>query len=764
MATTKTKLGNESEKRTYRVIGTRPIRHDGVDKVTGRALYGADIRLPGMLYGAVLRSPHAHARIRSIDTSRAEALPGVKAVVTAADLPDLADKMAAVGEASVVNLRYQSNNVLARDKVLYYGHAVAAVAATSPHIAEEALELIRVEYEILPPVLDVLEAMREDAPILLEDLRTDELGHRSDKPTNIAKHLRHERGDLEKGFREAAVIVEREFFTATVHQGYIEPQNAVALYNTDGQVTIWCSTQGAFGVRDQVSELLQIPVSRIRVIPTEIGGGFGGKNSVYLEPVAVLLSKKSGYRPVKLVMSHRDVLAATGPTAASYIRVKMGADRNGRITAAEAYLAYAAGAFPGSPVDAAMVILFGPYRIENLRIDGYDVVVNRPKTSAYRAPGATNAAFACETVVDELCEKLGMDPLEFRLLNGVQEGDRRADGPAYPRIGYLETLRAARDHPHYTAPLEGPNRGRGVASGCWLNYGGKSSASASVNADGTVTLMMGSVDIGGGTRTAIAMQLAETLGIPLEDVKPRMADTDSVGYTEGTYGSRTTFATGWVAYELGQSLKRQLIERAAQLWEMSPDQVTYADGVFSANGQRLTFKELAARLDETDGPVVASAAIHARREGPAFATHIVDVEVDPETGKVQILRYTAVQDVGTAIHPTLVEGQIQGAAAQGIGWGLNEEYVYDEEGHLVNASFLDYRIPTCVDLPMIDTLLVEVPNPSHPYGVRGVGEVSIVPPPAAIANAIYRAVGVRLNVLPMSPPRILEALWRKGRA
>ncbi len=752
----------KDEKRVYRVIGTSPIRYDGADKVTGRALYGADIRLPGMLYGAVLRSPHAHARIRSMDTSQAEALPGVKAVVTAADLPDLADKMAAVGEASVVNLRYQSNNVLARDKVLYHGHAVAAVAATSPHIAEEALALIRVEYEVLPPVLDVREAMREDAPILLEDLRTDELGRKGDKPTNIAKHLRHERGDLERGFQEAAVIVEREFFTATVHQGYIEPQNATALYDTDGQVTIWCSTQGAFGVRDQVSELLQIPVSRIRVIPMEIGGGFGGKNSVYLEPIAVLLSKKSGHRPVKLVMSHREVLAATGPTAASYIRVKMGADRHGRITAAEAYLAYAAGAFPGSPVDAAMGVIFGPYRIENLRIDGYDVVVNRPKTAAYRAPGATNAAFAGETVVDELCEKLGMDPLEFRLLNGVREGDRRADGPVYPRIGYLETLRAARDHPHYTAPLEGPNRGRGVASSFWFNYGGRSSASASVNADGTVSLVMGSVDIGGGTRMAIAMQLAETLGISVEDVKPRMADTDSVGYTEGTYGSRTTFATGWVAYELGQSLKRQLIERAAQLWEVSPDQVTYADGVFSAQGQRLTFKELAARLDETDGPVVASAAVRARREGPAFATHIVDVEVDPETGKVQILRYTAVQDVGTAIHPALAEGQIQGAVAQGIGWGLNEEYVYDEEGHLLNASFLDYRIPTCTDLPMIDTVLVEVPNPDHPYGVRGVGEVSIVPPPAAIANAIYRAVGVRLNVLPMSPARILEALWRKG--
>ncbi len=354
-----------------------------------------------------------------------------------------------------------------------------------------------------------------------------------------------------------------------------------------------------------------------------------------------------------------------------------------------------------------------------------------------------------------------MDPLEFRLLNGVKEGDRRPDGPVYPRIGYLETVAMARNHPHYTAPLVGPNRGRGVASGFWFNYGGKSSVSASVNADGTVSLVIGSVDIGGGTRTTIAMQLAETLGLRVEDVKPLMADTNSVGYTEGTYGSRTTFASGWAAYELGQSLKRQLIERAAQLWEVSPDQVTFADGVFSAGSQRLTFRELANRLDETGGPVVASAAVHAQKEGPAFATHIVDVEVDPETGKVQILRYTAVQDVGTAVHPSYVEGQIQGGVAQGIGWGLNEEYVYDDQGRLLNTSFLDYRIPTCLDLPMIEPVLVEVPNPGHPYGVRGVGEVPIVPPPAAIANAIYRAVGVRMNVLPMSPSRILEALWAK---
>jgi xanthine dehydrogenase molybdenum-binding subunit len=742
----------------YKVIGTRPIRHDGTDKVIGRALYGADIRLTGMLYGAVLRSPYAHARILSIDTHQAEALPGVKAVVTGADLPDIGDKMAELGEGAV-NLRYQSNKTLARDKVLFYGHAVAAVAANNFHVAKEALDLIQVTYEVLPPVLDVRQAMQPDAPILLDELRTDEMGLKGERPSNVASHQQHKRGDLEEGFREAAVIVEREFDTATVHQGYIEPQNAAAQYNADGQLTIWCSTQGSFGVRDQVAEILQIPVSKIRVIPLEIGGGFGGKNSVYLEPVAALLSRKSGGRPVKLTMNTAEVLAATGPTSASYIRVKMGADKNGRITAAQAWMAYAAGAYPGAPIGAGMGVIFNPYRLDNLQIDGYDVVVNRPQTQAYRAPGGTNAAFACETVIDEICERLGMDPLEFRLLNGAQEGSRRPDGPLYQRIGFLETLKAAQSHPHYIAPLEGPNRGRGVASGYWGNYGGRSSASASVNADGTINLVEGSVDIG-GTRTSLAMQLAETLGIPATDIRPLVADTDSVGYTEGTYGSRTTFATGWAVYNLGQSLKAQLIERAARLWEVEPAQVHFDQGVFTSDGKRLTFKELSARLDETGGPMMASATVMPEGEGPAFATHIVDVEVDPETGKVQILRYTAVQDVGTAIHPAYVEGQIQGGVTQGIGWGLNEEYVYDDQGRLLNGSFLDYRLPTCLDLPMIDAVIVEVPNPGHPYGVRGVGEVPIVPPPAALANAIYRATGARLNVLPMSPARILEAMGK----
>jgi CO/xanthine dehydrogenase Mo-binding subunit len=740
----------------YRVIGTRPIRPDGADKVTGRALYGADLRLPGMLYGAVLRSPHAHARILSIDVSQALALPGVKAVITAQDLPKVADKLANLGETSV-NLRYQRNNLLAEHKVLYHGHAVAAVAATSRHIAEEALERIDVSYEPLPAVLDVREAMRAGAPLLLPDLHTDELGEVSAEPSNIASHSQHKRGDLAAGFEAAAVIVEREFTTKTVHQGYIEPHNATAIYNHDGQVTVWCSTQAAFNIRDNISELLSIPVSRIRVVPMEIGGGFGGKNNVYLEPLAILLSKKCGHRPVKMTMSYSEVLAATGPTSASYIKVKMGADRQGRITAAQAYLAYAAGAYPGSPIWGGMSTILGVYNIDHLQIDGYDVVVNKPRTAAYRAPGGTNATFASESVIDELAGKLGIDPLEFRLINVAKEGDRRPDGPIHPRIGFKEVLEAARDHPHYAAPLEGAHRGRGVAIGMWGNYGGKSSASASVNADGTVSLLEGSVDIG-GSRASIAMQLAETLQIPAADVKPQVADTDSVGYTEGTYGSRTTFATGWAAYELGRDLVRQLEGRAATLWEVDPETVHYQDGIFRANGRSMSFKELAAQLDDTGSPVMASASVRPGGAGAAASAQIVDVEVDPETGKVAILRYTVVQDAGTAIHPAYVEGQLQGGVAQGVGWGLNEGYAYDEAGHLLNANLLDYRIPTALDLPMIDTVIVEVPNPGHPYGVRGVGEAPITSPPAALANAIYRAVGVRMTELPMSPGRILEAV------
>ncbi len=749
-----------SEKKEYKVIGTRPIRHDGVDKVTGRAIYGADFQITGLLHGRVLRSPHAHARIISIDTSRAEALPGVKGIVTAQDLPEAGDKIADLGEGAV-NLKYLCDNILASDKALYKGHAIAAVAATNPHIAEEACTLIDVEYEVLPPVLEVRQAMEPDAPILHENLTTASLGDEDDKPTNIASHLQHKKGDIEEGFAEADVVIERDFITGTVHQGYIEPHNATAHYNQDGQLTVWCSTQGAFTVREQLAEILQYPISKIKVVPLEIGGGFGGKINVYIKPVAALLAKKTG-KPVKVLMNRADVFEGTGPTPASYITIKIGAKKDGKITAAQTSLAFEAGAYPGSPVGAGAMCVFAPYNIEHVLIDGYDVVVNKPKTAPYRAPGATNAAFGTETVIDELAEQLDIDPLEIRIMNGAKEGDRRADGPIFPRIGFIESVEAAKEHPHYTAPNGKKYHGRGVASGFWFNIGLESSVTINVNPDGTVNLVEGSTDIG-GTRASIAMQAAEVLGIPAESVNPTVVDTNSIGYTAVTGGSRTTYATGYAAYEAAHDVVKQMIGRAAKLWDVDEANVQFADGEFSSiNGkeEQISFRDLSARLGQTGGPVIGRATMNPAGAGGAFATHVVDVAVDEDTGKVEILRYTATQDAGKAIHPSYVEGQIQGGVVQGIGWALNEEYIYNEEGTMTNASFLDYRMPTCLDLPMIDTVIVEVPNPGHPYGVRGVGEVPIVPPPAAIANAIYDAIGIRMTELPMSPDRLLKAMGK----
>jgi len=757
----------------FNVVGTRPIRHDGNDKVTGRARYSADITLPRLLHGKILRSPHAHARIKSIDASRALALPGVEAVVTAADFSQPRGRIADLGEAAMANPKWISNNCLASEKALYKGHAVAAIAATSLHLAEHAISLIDVDYEVLQGVTDVLEAMKDDAPVLHERLANLENanirpgGLRDDddteKATNISNHFFFELGDTDQGFKDADIVVEREFRTATVHQGYIEPHSATAMWGEDGKLTIWCSSQGHFQIRDLTGLVLGVPVSQIKVIPMEIGGGFGGKTVIYLEPVAAVLSKKTG-RPVKVSMGRAEVFEATGPTSGSYIRVKIGANKEGMITAADITMMYEAGGFPGSPINQACQCVMTPYNIANGRIEGYDVVVNKPKAAAYRAPGVPAAAFAAESVIDEICEKLGIDPLEFRTKNASKEGSRRIPGPVLQKVGYLETLAAAMDTEHYKTPLEGPNRGRGVAAGFWFNGTGPACATASVNADGTVSLIEGSPDIG-GSRASMAMQVAEVLGLPAEDVHPTIGDTDSVGYTSLSAGSGATFKSGWACYEAATDIKHQLIQRAARIWDVSPDDVEYTDGVASHKSDselKLTFKQLAGRLIGTGGPVVGRGNVNPAGVGNSFAVHIVDVEVDPETGKVAVLRYTALQDVGKAIHPSYVEGQIQGGVVQGIGWALNEEYVYNKSGVMDNSSFLDYRMPTSLDLPMIDTVIVEIANPGHPFGLRGVGEVCIVPPMGAMANAIYNAIGVRMDVLPMSPGNVLEALWAKN--
>ena len=739
----------------YKVIGTRPVRHDGADKVTGKAIYTDDMHLPNMAFGAFVRSPHAHARIVSIDTTEAEQMPGVLATCTSADLPDPWDKVEDLGEGCV-NYAHLSGNVLARRKALYKGHAVAAVVAVDSHLAQEAARRIKVEYEPLPATMWVLDAMREDAPLVHDDLITHTLGDKPAQPSNIADHIRFEKGCIKEGFAAADVVIEREFKTATVHQGYIEPHASVAMWNEDGRLKIWTATQGSFVVRQQMAALLKIPVSQITIVPCEIGGGFGGKISVYEQPVAAVLSQKCG-RPVKIVMRRDEVFEATGPTPGSFMRVKLGATKDGKLVAGEAWLAYDAGAFPGGVIGPGCMCVFSCYDLPHASVDGFDVVLNKPKTQAYRAPGSTHVAFAVETIIDELAGQLEIDPIEFRLNNAVREGSRRVDGPVYPRIGLVECLEAVRDSEHWKSPLTGPNRGRGIACGFWFNAGLKSSVAANVNADGTVTLIEGSTDIG-GSRASIAMQLAETLGITAEAVIPQVADTDSVGFTDVTGGSRVTFSTGLAAYKAGLDIQGQMIERASQIWECEPDSVTVTDGIYSGNGKSLSFAELATKADAMGEPVVGRAAVNPQGATNAFGVHLVDLEVDPDTGKVTILRYTACQDAGKAIHPSYVEGQMQGGTAQGIGWALNEEYFYDSNGHMRNASFLDYRMPTCYDLPMIETIIVEVPNPDHPFGVRGAGEVPIVPPPGAIANGIFNAAGKRLFELPMSPPLVWKAI------
>lgn len=740
----------------FNVVGTRPIRHDGTDKVTGKAKFGADYTPPLTLHGAVLRSPHPHAEIMSIDTAQAESLEGVLAVITSEDFPKSSDEQSE-GASRLINVR---DNVLAGTKVLYQGHPIAAIAAINHHIAEEAVKLIEVKYNVLKAVFTAPEGASTDAPLLHPSLKTQTFAGESTEPSNIAKHFRTTLGDIEQGFKNADFIVEREFTTKTVHQGYIEPHAAVASWNRDGKIDVWCSTQGTFVVRDRLSDMLKVPVSQITVTPLEIGGGFGGKIPVYLEPLACLLSKKTG-APVKLTMSRKEVFESTGPTPGSYIKLKVGATKAGKIIAAKAYMAYEAGAFPGSPVDSAIQCIFSCYDIPNLDVEGIDVVVNKPKTAAYRAPGATNPAFAMETIVNELATKIQIDELDFRLMNASQEGTLRADGPPHKSIGVKQLIEAMKDHDHWKSPVLGPNVGRGVSIGMWFNIGLPSSCSISVRKDGTISLVEGNPDIG-GTRASISMQAAEVLGIRAEDVHPTVVNTDLIGFTGLTAGSRTTFATGWAAYEAAQDVKQQMIERAAFIMETEPKNIDMENGVFKDINNpnvSLTFKELSGKLDSTGGPIMGQSTVNPKGVGASAAGCIVDLEVDPETGKITILRFTGFQDAGKAVHPSYVEGQIQGGNVQGIGWSINEEYFYGPQGNFTNHTFLDYRMPTALDLPMIDTVIVEVPNPGHPYGVRGVGEASIIPPPAAIANAIHQAIGLRMNRLPMNPTAILEALW-----
>jgi CO/xanthine dehydrogenase Mo-binding subunit len=751
MSTILDKSGFNPDKK-LKIVGSSPVKHDGIDKVTGRAKFGADLFLPGMLIGKILRSPHPHAIIRSIDTTAAESLPGVKAVVTRADFPEL-PKGSVAGD--------MSRNAMAREKALYDGHPVAAVAAISESIAKQALKLIKVDYEALPHVIDPIDAMKPEAPILHDHIRTKGVKDAAEKKTNVVERLELKMGDVEAGFAQADVIVEHEYDTKPMHQGYIEPQGCVATCTEDGQVELWCCTQGPWVFRDRLTEILKIESSKIRVTQSELGGGFGGKTGFYAEPIAVLLARKSK-RPVKIVLTRGEVFRGTGPVSGTRSRIKMGVTKDGKITAADAELVFQTGAFTGSMFFNAPQAMFTRYDLKNVKTVSYEVVSNRPKVNSFRAPCVPQVVFGVEGVVNELAQKIGMDPLDLRIKNAATEGYKTIYGETFGPIGFLETLIAAKNCDHYKSPVP-KGQGRGVAAGFWFNRGGETTGTLNIATDGSVTIILGTTDVA-GSRISISMMAAEELGIPVDKVRAVMADTHALGWNRITAGSRTTYSSGMVIIDSARKAITELCRRAGLIWGVPEEGVVFEDGYCRPASSNvgefppLSIAEIAGKTTLTLGAIAGHSEMNVTGAGPGFGVHIVDVDVDQELGRVDIKRYTVVEDAGKAIHRLQVEGQYQGGAVQGIGWALNEEYVYGEDGRLQNPSFLDYRMPVASDVPMIDTEIVEVPNPRHPYGLRGVGEVPVTPTMAAIANAIGAVIGMRPRSLPMSPPKILKLI------
>ncbi|MBI4296907.1 MAG: xanthine dehydrogenase family protein molybdopterin-binding subunit [Chloroflexi bacterium] len=742
-----------------KVVGQRVPRVDVPDKVTGRAIFAADVAISNALASAVLRSPHAHAKIRRLDVSRARTAEGVAAVITGQDL--LQAQGLTMEEARRLRPALRQH-YLAWDKVIYAGQAVAVVAATTQEAAQKALGLIQVDYELLPSVTDVETAMKPGAPALHPNLAV-RISAKVEVSDNVVMRTEIRKGDVAAGFAQADIVLEETFRTQMVHQGYMEPHAVTASVAADGKITVWTTTQGSFSIRQGISQTLNIPDSQLRVIPTEVGGGFGAKAFTLIEPLCVLLAQKAG-RPVKMVMSREEEFIAATPAPPVVYRLKMGATRDGRITAAEGTAIFDAGAFAGEMAPSAMDSL-ALYKVPNLSLEHFQVVTNKPPVGAYRAPNHPQGAFASESMLDMIAQSLSLDPLELRLRNAVQDGDATPDGVPLGRIGFKETLQRIREHPIWREkPKAG--RSRGLACGVWTPAALTSTAQLQVTPDGSFALTMGSVDIT-GVRTTMAQIVAEEFGLDMKEVAVTTGDTDTAGYADVSGGSRTTRTTGTAVLRACQDVKAQLRERAAAQLRVSIEDLEYGDKKFWANGSPKTsvsIEAIAGKAVFGRGDVIVGHGQCSRlgRE-PAYAVHVAEISVDRETGQVQVERYVAAQDVGFALNPTLVEGQLQGSAVQGIGWALSEGYVY-RNGILQNPNFLDYRMLTAADLPPIEPVLVEVAAPDGPYGARGVGEPPIIPPLAAVANAVSRAIGIRITSLPMTSEAVWRALKARGQA
>lgn len=743
-------------------VGTSTRRIDALEKLTGQCKYAGDVQIPGMLHGRLVVSPYGHARILGIDRSAAEQLPGVT-VLTAADLSIAKRDGTRRGEP------------LAIDEVLFHGHPVAIVLAETEALAEDGASLVDVSYEPLPVVMGVSDALVANAPLVRSKpvSASEETnahagvgrGEEEDTeplPPNATKRTHFHRGDVAEGFRQADAIIEERYRTQWAHQASIEPQAAAAWLDPTGLLTIWTSSQSVFYPRQEIAQLLGMPAHQVKVVGMAVGGGFGAK-LLLIEPLVATVAIATK-RPVRIAFTRSEEFLAANPAPQCEIRVKAGARRDGTLTALEAEVTYDTGAFPGSPLDICCILLGSTYRSPNLDIRGVEVMTNRVSPAAYRAPGAPQAYFALESTMDELARRLDQDPLAFRLKNCVVEGDLQASGQPWPRIGLKECLERAQQHPLWKRRASvGPGEGISVAVGGWPGGLMPASAGCRLEPDGTFTVITGHVDMT-GTNTSLALMTADLLGVDPSKVNVINGDSSTAPFGPVSGGSMITYVVGSAVQRAANQAREQVLTIAAEELEAAPGDLEIVDGVVRVRGvpeRSVSILDIAGLTMNFGGryePVHGQGSRANLPNAPGFTVHIAHVRVDRVTGQVELLGYAAIQDVGKAINPAAVHGQMMGGIVQGIGWALREAMVYGEEGQLLTASLLDYALPAAIDVPSLDTEIVEVPAPEGPFGAKGVGEPPVIPVPATIANAIRDAVGARVTELPMTSERIFATL------
>ncbi|MBX3453610.1 xanthine dehydrogenase family protein molybdopterin-binding subunit [Ferrovibrio sp.] len=754
----------------YRIVGKSHPRFDAVGKVTGKAIYGTDFALPGMLHGKLCRSSQANARIKALHVDAARRMPGVRAIVTAADVP-----------CERYGSFIKDMEVFAAERVRYIGQPIAGVVARSAAEAEAAAAAIVVEYEALPAVFDPEAALAPDAPRVHEDLLQYKAMPTVRREGNISNRARLIYGDVEAGFARSDRIFTHRYSTCMVHPGYTEPRAAVATWDSDGRYTVWSNTQLPFEAQNTLADILMVPASQVRVICTVIGGGFGGKLRLGVEHYVAVMAKACG-RPVKMVTSTEEEMTTAYPRQPVIVELKTGVSADGRILAKQGRIIVDTGATSGSGVgvgSSSALILAGPYRIPNLLIEGLAVYTNKTPTGSFRAPSGPQANFAVEAQMDAIAEAIGLDPLEFRLRNILRDGDVAPNGQQLGKVSLEECLRKAADAIGWADRKPGPWRGKGIACSWWTTTSGSSGVYVKVDPDGKVVMNTGCAEIGTGALTGAAMVLAEDLGVAVDDISIVSADSTATPFDYGAQGSRTAFAVGNACRAAVVILRQQALAAAAKRLDVAEDKLTLADGKVSGEGKSLSLADIARGLQLSGGGLIAHGTFIApptmydakRSENmvittlnsPSFHAHAAEVSVDPQTGEVRIEDYVVAQDVGFAINPIYVEGQIEGGVMQGLGQALSEEIVY-RDGRVLNANLTDYKMPTAVDAPRIRSILVECPSESGPFGAKGVGEPPVIEPPATIANAVAAACGCRIADLPITAEKVATALQASPRA